>query len=94
MHRLAGFFALAAILTVALSAQGRASRNSAGQIVIVFKDGHRQTLSLNDVARIEFPGSAVVRLQFGTRERSAPEKRSWLHPTNPQRTSSHRDPTS
>ena len=36
-------------------AQNRA-RNGSGQIVIVFKDGHRQSFNLADVARIEFPG--------------------------------------
>jgi hypothetical protein len=41
-------------------AQNRAAKNSSSQIVIVFKDGHRQTFNLADVARIEFPGGPVI----------------------------------
>jgi hypothetical protein len=32
-----------------------ASKSGAGTIVIVFKDGHRQSYSLSDVLRVEFP---------------------------------------
>jgi hypothetical protein len=34
-----------------------ASKNGAGTIVIVFKDGHRQSYNLSDVLRVEFPAS-------------------------------------
>ncbi len=44
----------------AASAQNHASKVTPGQIVIVFKDGHRQTLNLADVARLEFSGSGGV----------------------------------
>jgi hypothetical protein len=77
MHRLVGFFALAAILTVGLSAQSHASRNGSGQIVIIFKDGHRQTFSLNDVARIEFPGGAAV-ADAGPTSSAAPPRGHFL----------------
>lgn len=40
-------------------AQNRA-RYSSGQVVIVFKDGHRQSFNLSDVSRIEFAGGAPV----------------------------------
>jgi hypothetical protein len=33
-----------------------AAKGSAGTIVIVFKDGHRQTFNLSDIERVEFPG--------------------------------------
>jgi hypothetical protein len=35
-----------------------ASKSGSGAIVIVFKDGHRQTFNLSDISRIEFPQSA------------------------------------
>ena len=35
-------------------AQGASHSNS---LVIVFKDGHRQALNLNDIQRLEFPGA-------------------------------------
>lgn len=34
-----------------------ASKASSGQIVIVFKDGHRQSFNLSEVAHIDFPGT-------------------------------------
>ena len=42
------------------SAQSHAGRNNSGQLVIVFKDGHRQTINFADVARIEFSGSGGI----------------------------------
>ncbi len=34
-----------------------ASKSSPGTIVIVFKDGHRQSFNLAEIARVEFPGA-------------------------------------
>jgi hypothetical protein len=47
-------------LTGALSqvAAHAASKDTSGTIVIVFKDGHRQSFSLSDIARVEFEGGA------------------------------------
>jgi hypothetical protein len=42
------------------TAQTHAGKNASGQIVIVFKDGHRQTFNYADVARIEFSGNGGV----------------------------------
>ena len=42
------------------SAQSHASKGNSGQLVIVFKDGHRQTFNYADVARIEFSGNGGV----------------------------------
>jgi hypothetical protein len=33
-------------------------KGAPGTIVIVFKDGHRQSFNLADIARVEFPGAA------------------------------------
>ena len=33
------------------------AKNAAGTIVIVFKDGHRQSFNLSDIVRVEFPGA-------------------------------------
>jgi hypothetical protein len=35
-----------------------ASKDSSGAIVIVFKDGHRQSFNLSDIARVEFEGGS------------------------------------
>ncbi|MBS1803806.1 MAG: hypothetical protein JST28_10595 [Acidobacteria bacterium] len=41
-------------------AQNRSSRSGSGQIVIVFKDGHRQSFNMGEISRIEFPGGEPV----------------------------------
>jgi hypothetical protein len=35
-------------------------KNGSGTIVIVFKDGHRQSFNLSEIERVEFPGGAVA----------------------------------
>ena len=35
-----------------------ASKDNSGAIVIVFKDGHRQSFNLSDIDRVEFAGGA------------------------------------
>jgi hypothetical protein len=51
---------LAAGSAVSGLAQNRGGKSSSGQIVIVFKDGHRQSFNMADIGRIEFPGGASV----------------------------------
>jgi hypothetical protein len=50
---------IAAVLALGVTAIGWAAPQKAGQgsIVIVFKDGHRQTFNLADIERVEFPTS-------------------------------------
>jgi hypothetical protein len=50
---------LATMLSLAIPAGFAAppSKSGSGTIVIVFKDGHRQSYNLSDVLRVEFPGS-------------------------------------
>ena len=72
---------LAAGLLVSLSAltatgQNRA-KNSSNQVVIVFKDGHRQSFNLADIARIEFPGGTPV-ADAGPTPPSAPPRGHFL----------------
>jgi hypothetical protein len=43
--------------TIVLAAPAPPSKASPGTIVIVFKDGHRQSFSLADIERVEFPTS-------------------------------------
>jgi len=53
---------LAALLCLAGSlgqvAAHAASKDTSGAIVIVFKDGHRQSFNLSDIDRVEFAGGA------------------------------------
>ena len=54
------FTRLAALLCLTGSlgqvAAHAASKDTSGAIVIVFKDGHRQSFNLSDIARVEFAG--------------------------------------
>ncbi len=50
----ATILAVAALFVVPVS---RAQAGSGNTLVIVFKDGHRQRVNLNDIERLEFPGA-------------------------------------
>ena len=54
-------------------AQNRGSKAPKGQIVIVFKDGHRQSFNVSDIARIEFPGGGPM-ADAGTTPEGAPPR--------------------
>lgn len=59
------FVALAALLaSLAFTARAAAADQNAGSIVIVFKDGHQRTYSMNDIARIEFNTPAQTSAAF------------------------------
>ena len=63
MRKVIGIGGLAVIWLLAVCIAGAAppsSKSSAGTIVIVFKDGHRQTFNLSDIERVEFPAAAHV----------------------------------
>ena len=47
------------------------AKSSAGTIVIVFKDGHKQSFNLADIERMEFPGRATASTD------SAPYNPAW-----------------
>lgn len=46
----------AALLLAAILPAAHAQSPQPGSLVIVFRDGHRQTLNLSDIQRLEFPG--------------------------------------
>lgn len=53
--RTLSWFAAAALLLAAVLPAARA-QSAPGSLVIVFRDGHRQSIALADVERLEFPG--------------------------------------
>jgi hypothetical protein len=61
MRKIVGVAALATLLCLAIPGESAkaapAAKGGAGTIVIVFKDGHRQSFNLSDIERVEFPGS-------------------------------------
>jgi hypothetical protein len=58
--------------------QSNKSKGGAGEIVIVFKDGHRQSFNLADIARVEFPGSGVAATDAGPTPAGAPPRGHFL----------------
>jgi hypothetical protein len=46
-------------IPASFAAPAHAPKTGPGMIVIVFKDGHRQSFNLSDIAHIEFPANAV-----------------------------------
>lgn len=62
MRKLVRLTVFAALLCSAVSIASAASpagqKNAAGTIVIVFKDGHRQSFNLSEIDRVEFGGGS------------------------------------
>lgn len=54
------------------------TKNPGNQVVIVFKDGHRQAFNLADVARIEFPGGNTAFADAGPTAPGAPPRGHFL----------------
>lgn len=55
-----------------------ASKSSSGTIVIVFKDGHRQSFNLSDIDRVEFPASATAAGEKGAVNPLLPSRAHFL----------------
>jgi hypothetical protein len=66
------FLALPALF----AAPSPASKGAPGTLVIVFKDGHRQSFNLSEIERVEFPGSANAAV--GTASANAPSRGRFL----------------
>src|ERR1700756_2783223 len=76
MRKVSGIAGLAVIWLLAVCTAGAApssAKSSAGTIVIVFKDGHRQTFKLSDIERVEFPGPAHVAEEAAPSNPQAPQ---------------------
>ncbi len=59
----------------AFAAGAPPAKSSNGSIVIVFKDGHRQTFNLSEIERIEFPGGGSVASESGSGTQQTPRGR-------------------
>jgi hypothetical protein len=55
-----------------------ASKSSPGMIVIVFKDGHRQSFNLSDIERVEFPAAADTAAEKGPVNAQLPSRSRFL----------------
>jgi len=82
MRKFIGIAGLAAVFLIGISAATaaapRSSRGASGTIVIVFKDGHRQTFNLSDIERVEFPAPAVASVDSGSGNPQAPPRGHYV----------------
>jgi len=82
MRTILRFAGLAALLCLAVptcfAKTPTAAKSGAGAIVIVFKDGHRQSINLADIVRIEFPTSADVVAESGSVNPALPSRNRYL----------------
>lgn len=53
-------------------------KSGSGTIVIVFKDGHRQSFSLSDIERVEFPAPAQVSQNSSPSNPEAPPRGHYV----------------
>ena len=78
MRKFIGLTVLAAFLLVpGPGSHAAPTRAGSGTIVIVFKDGHRQTFNLSDIERVEFPGSSAAS-ESGSSNPEAPPRGHYV----------------
>jgi hypothetical protein len=66
MRKLVSVSALSILLLVGVVAHAAPPDKAAsGSLVVVFKDGHRQTFNLADVDRLEYPGGSMAAADLG-----------------------------
>ncbi len=78
MRKFISIAGLAAFLLFArYGSYAATSKSGSGTIVIVFKDGHRQTFDLSDIERVEFPVSAAAK-DSGSSNPEAPPRGHYV----------------
>lgn len=62
----------------ALSHAAPPAKAAPGSLVIVFKDGHRQTFNLSDIERVEFPGGTTASTDSTPSNPQAPPRGRYI----------------
>jgi hypothetical protein len=65
MRKLVSVSALSIFLLAGVVLHAAPPAKTAGTLVVVFKDGHRQTFNMADVDRIEYPGGSIAAPDLG-----------------------------
>jgi hypothetical protein len=82
VRKIVSLTASAVLLSLALPSSfaktPSSSSGSPGTIVIVFKDGHRQSFSLSDIDRVEFPAGATAAVSTGSANSALPSRARFL----------------
>ncbi len=74
MHKFLCAATLALALPPSFAAAPQTTKSAPGSLVIVFKDGHRESFNLSDIQRVEFPAAEPV----GTVSSSGPSRGHFL----------------
>jgi hypothetical protein len=77
VHKIVRFAGLTTLFALALTsgfAAPPATASGQGTLVIVYKDGHRQSFNLADIAPLEFPGA----VQAGSSSTSGPSRAHFI----------------
>ena len=79
MRRLVSTSALCAVLFSSAAVYGAPpAKSTPGTLVIVFKDGHRQTFNLSDIERVEFPAGATASTESSPSNPQAPPRGRYI----------------
>jgi hypothetical protein len=82
MRKFVSIASLAALLCLAIpscvAATPSASKGVPGTILIVFKDGHRQSFNLSDIERVEFPAAPSASTETAPNGSSLPSRGRFL----------------
>ncbi|HEY2857330.1 MAG TPA: hypothetical protein VGJ21_02810 [Terracidiphilus sp.] len=79
MGKLGWVFGLSAVLLAgAVAHAAPPEKTASGSLVIVFKDGHRQTFSLAEVDRVEYPAGTMAAADLGSANKQAPPRGRFI----------------
>jgi hypothetical protein len=82
MRKIVSIAALAAVFCLAVpsvfATPPAASKSGSGTIVIVFKDGHRQSFNISEILRVEFPAAANAAVETGSADAHLPSRNHFV----------------
>jgi hypothetical protein len=82
MRKIVSIVGLVAMLCLAVPSgfarTPHATKSGQSKIVIIFKDGHRQSFNLSDIARVEFPLAADAAAETGAVNSIVPSRGHFL----------------
>jgi hypothetical protein len=79
MRKLVWFLGLSALMMAGAAGHAAPQQKSApGTLVVVFKDGHRQTINLADVDRLEYPAGTMAAADLAGPKMQAPPRGRYV----------------
>jgi hypothetical protein len=66
------------LLAGAVAHSAPPAKNAQGTVVIVFKDGHRQTFNVSDIERVEYPAGSLAAADLGSSKTQATPRGRYI----------------